>query len=227
MAENEADTLDGGAISIGGTLNIERSTLAENTAVNQGGAVYMAGNGAFASGNSTYSGNSALCGGAVALFPNFGPGADVLMGTSTFFNNESTFPGCAEHIFGGWNSFGLYNSIVANDLTGGAVFDPYCSGALTDGNHNLIDDNSCDTALATFNLGPVTDLDFNLAYNGGLSRTHMLLPASNAVDAGRNAACLNPATGAPLAFDQRAQPRPVDYDGNGVAECDIGAVELQ
>jgi predicted outer membrane repeat protein len=226
MAENEADTLDGGAISTAGTLNIERSTLANNTAANQGGAVYMAGDGGFASGNTTYSGNSALCGGGIALFANFGPGADVLIGTSTFVDNDSSFPGCSEHIFGGWNSFGLYNSILANDPAGGP-YDPYCSGSLSDGNHNLIDDASCDNGTATFNLGVVSNLDFSLDNNGGITRTHNLLTGSNAIDSGRNQACLNPWTGAPLAMDQRAQPRPVDHNVDGVAECDIGSVELQ
>jgi hypothetical protein len=226
MTANAADTLDGGAISTAGTLNIQRSTLADNTAANQGGAVYMVGDGGFASGNTTFSGNNALCGGGIALNVNFGPGADVLVGTSTFVDNDSTFPGCAEHIFGGWNSFELYNSILANDPAGGP-YDPYCSSILSDGTNNLIDDASCDTGGATFNLGVVSNIDFNLAYNGGISRTHNLLSGSNAIDAGFNPACLNPWTGAPLVMDQRTQTRPVDSDGSGIAECDIGSVELQ
>jgi hypothetical protein len=76
-------------------------------------------------------------------------------------------------------------------------------------------------------LGAVTGLDPVLAYNGGPTRTHLIDPASNAVEAGRNAACLNPATGLPLTIDQRGLTRPVDFDLNGVATCDLGAVELQ
>jgi hypothetical protein len=227
VSGNEADASNGGAVFIGGTLNIERSTLAENSAANEGGAVYLSGDGVFVSANSTYSHNTALCGGGLSLFANFGAGFDVIVGTSTFFHNESTFPGCAEHIFGSWDTFELYNSIVANDLGGGIPFDPYCSAPLDDGQHNLIDDASCDTGVATFNLGQVTGLDFNLAYNGGPTRTHLLDPTSNAVDAGRNAACRNPASGASLVLDQRRLTRPVDFDANGTAECDIGSVELQ
>ena len=225
MADNEADTLDGGAVYIGGTLNIQRSTLAGNSApAGSGGAVYMVGDGDFASANSTYSGNSALFGGGLGLAGNFGPGPDVLIGTSTFFNNESTFANTAEHIFGMWNTFGLYNSIVSSNLAAG--FDS-CTGALTAGNHNLIDDASCDTGAVDFNLGTVTNLDPGLAYNGGLTRTHNIDPASNAVDAGNNTAAKNPWTGAPLVMDQRALPRPVDYNGDGIDEVDIGAIELQ
>ena len=226
LNNNDADALDGGALNIGGDLNIERSALVANIAAVGGGAVYLAGAGGFASANSTYSGNSAMCGGALLLFFNFGPGADVLIGTSTFANNEATFPNCGEHIFGGWNTFGLYNSIVANDPSVGAL-DPLCSTAMTAGTNNLIDDASCDTGGATFNLGAVVDLDYTLAYNGGLTRTHDILPTSNAVDGGRNPACLNPAYGTPLVVDQRGRPRPIDYNSDGVADCDIGSVELQ
>lgn len=65
-----------------------------------------------------------------------------------------------------------------------------------------------------------------LAFNGGPTRTHDLDPTSNAIDAGRNGACLNPWTLLPLTMDQRGQPRPVDFLGGG-AVCDIGAVEKQ
>ncbi len=227
VSKNEADSTDGGAIFTGGNLVIQRSSVSENTAATSGGAVYFYGSGNdFLSSNSTYSGNEALCGGAVTFFPNFGPGGDILVGTSTFYDNTSTFPGCAEHFVGGFNSFGLYNSIVANDPAAVGL-DPLCSGAMTAGNHNLADDASCDAAAGGFSLGVVTGLAATLAYNGGLTRTHNLDPASNAVDTGNNVACLNPATGAALVMDQRAQPRPFDFNGNGVAECDIGALELQ
>ncbi len=44
-----------------------------------------------------------------------------------------------------------------------------------------------------------------------------LLATSQAIDAGNNATC--------AADDQRGQVRPVDGDGDGVAMCDIGAIE--
>ena len=107
------------------------------------------------------------------------------------------------------------------------MLEPYCNGALTGGSNNLIDDASCDPGGLGFNLGMVSGLDPVLAYNGGITRTHLIDPLSNAVDTGRNGACLNPATGAALVIDQRALVRPVDFDASGVAECDIGAIELQ
>jgi hypothetical protein len=143
------------------------------------------------------------------------------MGTSTFFGNVSAIGFCGDHFQSAASSLELYNSIVE----GG--FGINCNAAMNGGAHNLIDDATCDSGAANFNLGAVTLLDPVLAYNGGPSRTHLIDPASNAVDAGRNAACLNPANGAPLVMDQRGQTRPVDFTLTGVATCDIGAVELQ
>jgi len=192
-----------------------------------GGAVFLVGDFGFSSANSTYFGNSALFGGGLNLQANGGFGPDVLIGTSTFVGNESSFPGAADQIYGTWNNCGLYNSIIAHDPAAPVLLDPFCIAPLDEGQHNLIDDASCDTGLAGFQLGQVIGLDFKLRYNGGLTRTHAIDATSNAVDAGRNAACRNPHTGAALVVDQRGEPRPVDFDLNGTAESDIGAKELQ
>ena len=75
-------------------------------------------------------------------------------------------------------------------------------------------------------LGPLTD-------NGGGVPTHAHLPGSPALDAGDIAGCMydddsNPDTpDAPLVTDSRGLPRIQDGDGNGVAQCDIGAFEAQ
>lgn len=227
LADNAATNGDGGAVFIAGNLNIERSTLAGNTAsLDSGGAVYFLNAGAFvanifASANSTYSGNTALCGGGLFFDANFGAGGDVKIGTSTFAGNVSNFAGCADHIIDGANTIELYNSIVS-----GSSGNPACGAPLTGGTHNLLVDASCDTGVALFNLGAVTGLNAALAYNGGLTRTHMITAVSNAVNAGRNAACVNPWASwwgplVPLVIDQRGAPR-----ARTVANpCDIGSVE--
>ena len=226
LADNEADSGNGGAIYAAGDLSIQRSTLAGNTSAFEGGAVFMIGGGALASANSTYSGNNAMIGGALSLATNLGLGPDVLIGTSTFYNNQASFPTGAEHFAGSWFNFQLFNSIVTGGINGG----PICFSALDAGMNNLIDsDNtdSCDTGIAGFNLGAVVDFDQNLAYNGGITRTHLIGSGSNAVDNGLNSACLNPATSTALILDQRSRSRPVDFQSTGLAVCDIGAVELQ
>jgi predicted outer membrane repeat protein len=224
VEENRADSLDGGAVYAGGGyLNVERSTFADNTAsVGNGGAIAVFENGALTSANSTYSGNSAAQGGAISLLPNFGLGPTAVIGTATFFGNSCTFVGCAGHIGNGIPStLELYNSI----LSGGAG--TMCFAVAARGRNNLLDDNTCGAA-ANFNLGVVTGLDPVLALNGGPTRTHDISNVSNAIDAGRNPACLNPWTGAALVVDQRGQPRPVDFPGvAGGVRCDIGAIEKQ
>ena len=223
MLRNAAD-IDGGGVYSTGAVEIQRSTFAENTAVTNGGAAYVVGGVSVAVSNSTFSENSALCGGAFSLIASFGAAPFGLMGASTFFGNESAFAGCGGHFqtsAGAGGSLEVYNSIIDGGVG------PSCNFAMNGGRNNLIDDASCNTGVAAFNLGAVTGLDPVLAFNGGPTRTHLIDPASNAVEAGRNAACLNPATGLPLTIDQRGLARPVDFDLNGVATCDIGAVELQ
>jgi hypothetical protein len=59
-----------------------------------------------------------------------------------------------------------------------------------------------------------------LGCNGSKQRTHALEPSSPAIDFVPAAACT-------LATDQRGSPRPVDGDGDAVADCDAGALEDQ
>ncbi len=209
---NDAVVGNGGGFSVVGNLDVERSAITKNTTSASGGALSMSGPSSLTMGNTTISGNAATCGGGLAL----GGGTTAIVGTATFYGNSSSSGGCAQQIqSGGAVAMGLYNSIVT------AAAGTQCSGPLAAGNYNLIDDATCDTGLATFNQGVVTLIDPNLAFNGGLSRTHAINSQSNAVDAGYNPACLNPGTGAPLVVDQRGQTRPF----NGT--CDIGAYEWQ
>ena len=63
-----------------------------------------------------------------------------------------------------------------------------------------------------------------LAFNGGATQTHALVPGSPAIDAG-DAVCTD-ANGNPLLTDQRGKPRTIDGNGDGTARCDIGAFEF-
>jgi hypothetical protein len=67
-------------------------------------------------------------------------------------------------------------------------------------------------------------LDPTLAFHGGPTQTHALVPGSPAIDAG-GTDCTD-ATGDPFRTDQRGRPRVVDGTGDGTAACDIGAVEF-
>ncbi len=60
-------------------------------------------------------------------------------------------------------------------------------------------------------LGPLQD-------NGGTTMTHTPLPGSPLTDGGDSGSCAD--------FDQTGTPRPIDGNGDALADCDIGAVEF-
>ena len=101
-------------------------------------------------------------------------------------------------------------------------------------NHNLFGVNG-NAGVVGFTPGP-TDivppagvqlsniLNPVLAFNGGPTQTHALVPGSPAIDAG-GPVCTD-ANGNPLLTDQRGKPRIIDGNGDGTARCDIGAFEF-
>ncbi|MFO1507512.1 MAG: choice-of-anchor Q domain-containing protein [Lysobacterales bacterium] len=103
----------------------------------------------------------------------------------------------------------LINSIVADNGQD-------CSGAVGSATSSLDSDGSCGlTGPGNFsNIDPQL---LPLADNGGPTRTLLPQPGSPVIDAGSNALC--------QAVDQRGVARPVDGNGDGNADCDIGAVE--
>jgi hypothetical protein len=152
---------------------------------------------------------------------------------------NSTISGNSADIYGGGvfnrydGTFTLARALVSGNTapTGLEVFN---QGTIFAANHNLFGVNG-HARVRGFRPG-ATDvvpcvgvrlrdiLDPTLAFNGGHTQTHALVPGSPAIDAA-GTACLD-ASGAPLVTDQRGHPRPVDGNGDGLAACDIGAVEF-
>jgi len=151
--------------------------------------------------------------------------AGVTLTNSTVVDNTSASGGVAINLANpDTGMLTATNSLIANTAADDTTV--LCSKTI-DGagsTHNLATDASCGSDTLIGGAPAVTgDLAIGpLADNGGLTKTHALLPGSAAIDAGDADAC----AGAPVGnLDQRGVARPIDGNGDGDAVCDIGAFE--
>jgi CSLREA domain-containing protein len=227
LVDSRVDTNSGPGITIfQGAASLLRSEVSANSTGGHGGGVQLnlgelpssltvvnssiSGNSAERSGGGIYQG-----GGSVSLF-------NATIADNTADADGGGTEGDGGGIFVGGNLLAVArNSIIAGNRdasTSGAVR-PNCSGSLSGGGYNLIDDIAGCT-LAGNTTGYVTGVAAQLGPltgNGGPSFTHALLAGSPAIDAGNPAGCQDQ-TGALLATDQRGLARS--------GRCDIGAFEF-
>ncbi|TCJ82714.1 choice-of-anchor Q domain-containing protein [Cocleimonas flava] len=217
----------GGAISSFSDIIVKRSTFHENKA-NSGGAIHN--QGILLAQNNTFSGNYALTEGAAIVHAPYYPWSQLTIQNNTFVGNASD-----DQTQGGVIAIsdrtGFTPEIVNSLFFKNDTHECYLNGTppLIQGMNNLTDSSSCEptgyTNLAAdyngypFSLGTATDVDPNLANNGGLTLTHAISRSSTALDSG-TMDCITPANnGAPIINDQRGAPR--------VKYCDIGSFEYQ
>jgi hypothetical protein len=112
-------------------------------------------------------------------------------------------------------------SVVAQNGADDCVFTG-APGTLSLNRYNMDSDNTCGLGPGSSNFPNTNPRLTPVARHGGL--THVSWPLTNSplIDEG------HPVIGSIGCEpdDQQFVDRPVDFDGDGVARCDIGAVEL-
>jgi predicted outer membrane repeat protein len=209
---NSAQT-DGGGLDLhSSTATIIGTTISHNVAQLRGGGGIYSGFGTQDLVNTTISNNHAGArGGGIESVGLSGDGSISLNNVTITANSAGSEGGGIFNLTGKHVGFG--NAILAGNSDSRGPSD--CIGSLVSWGHNLVEAKPQDCTFGSFDdivgespvLGPLTD-------NGGPTKTHALLSASPAIDAGNPA---QPGSGgyACEEFDQRGAPR----------NCDIGAYE--
>jgi uncharacterized repeat protein (TIGR01451 family) len=221
---------NGGGVFNFGTLTISNTTISGNKA-NTGGGL-QSNSGTVKIINSTISGNTAI---------GFAGGIEFQVGSltitnSTITNNRSDSDNSGGETGGGIDRASgagpalLNNTIVAGNFRGtGTTRDDLSGSFSATSSYNLIGDGTGMTGITNGTNGnqvgtsavPINALLAALGNYGGPTPTHLLLPASPAIDAALDA----------LAVDANNDPLTSDQRGNGYPRLigqavDIGSVEV-
>jgi hypothetical protein len=195
----------GGAIYNAGSLEINNSTVAHNTASN-GGAIYNLGKTDVT--NTTLSDNAATIGGAILTNGN---ASKVVVVHATIASNTAEQGGSAIAVQARATAL-LRATLVAGNK--GAS----CSGGVINGGYNLDSGTSCGWSTANGSMSNTDPQIGILVNNGGKTETVIILESSPAINA---IPSLN-GCGAGVYTDQRGGARPEVT----TSLCDIGAVEV-
>ena len=198
----------GGGIHVGacGRPYVRFSSIVGNVASEVGGGISLRGDAAGIVETSTISGNSAgVAGGGVWA---------EAEETRTYFELATVADNAAPDGAGVWSDLGIMNLHMAIIATNRG---PNCSWGGEGLAQGLADDDTCGGAVAIADAGLLS-----LARVGD-EAVHLLADDSPAIELG----------GVPIGLwcfgatqsDQIHTARPQDGDGNGVAECDYGAIE--
>ncbi len=206
ISQNRTESSGSGILASDSAVTVIDSTVSGNTSSYGSAAIRLIG-GSLEMRDSTISGNRVYSTGGI-----FARSSSVQIRNSTIIGNSTIYGGGSLYVDAG--EFGLINVVIAGN-TGEGLECLYSSGTGSSvfvNTGNLVEDGSCNSTLAGDPLlGP-------LQHNGGPTLTHAPLPGSPVIDTGDDSIC--------TATDQRGAVRPGDGDEDGLAGCDIGAVEL-
>ncbi len=213
-----------GGIASDTWINVVNSTISGNKGSAGPGGLRLSGSATIT--NSTISSNIGSEGAAIWI-----NNGNLIIINSTIVANQSSGSGgdwrsgSAGGIFfkGDKGSVILAHTILAENIS--SRESPNCYGTLLSMGYNLIDKlDGCHFIPTETDLINTPPLLGPLQNNGGTSFTHAPLQNSAAIDGGSPRGCTY-RDQTPLLRDQRNHTRPYDGNGDGIAVCDIGAVE--
>ena len=208
VADNRAGC---GAGILARQLEVSQSAIYGNRADSTGGGLWS--DGEIALVETTVSGNrAATSGGGIELRS----AAELTLYHATLTNNVAD-SGPALQVGSANMVLEIGNTVIAGNRLAASGAEGNCNIPLGQvGKHNLSGDASCGFT-GPGDLESTDPLLLPLAQAGGPTPSHVPAPGSPLIDAATADFC--------VAEDQRGFFRPVDGDGTGGAQCDIGAIE--
>lgn len=209
LTDNDAFAYGGGIKVFSGTVLVDHSTLYNNTAGGAGGGGIDMDDGLVVLTNSTLSGNASGRGAGAYRF-----GGTLVFHHSTVAANEAVFQTGGIYSYPSPGAVVLANSVFADNV---APFNIDVAGEVASLGFNFVEDDSSSSGYVGTDLGGGDPQLDGLAYNGGPTPTHAMLPGSALINRGD-----------PLA---PADPGATDQRGDGFPRkrglwIDIGAYEF-
>lgn len=226
IQNNQADYI-GGGIDNAGTLYVNYTTIQNNSAARSGGGIqnvsdlWLSNTAVLTNTTNTFGGGVTNRGSAnitnVTFSGNEGSSGGALYNATEILNIfNTTFSGNTSAIFNTGKA-NFANTIVANSTGGSNCIKIGSTANFGSDGFNIEDSNTCQFIHVTDRVDTPPILG-KLADNGGVTLSMMPQIGSPAIDPENNIQC-------PLQ-DQRGFYRPGDGNNDGIATCDIGAMEV-
>jgi len=213
-AENDFVGSGGSAVLNRGTLTIDKSSMFVNSGVGGLGAITVFNTPPFAGSPELVVINSTIS-------TNLGSGINSEDGSTLVVRNSTIADnGIGIQVTGAGGTFQMRNSVVGRNSSQDCVVSG--GATLNLDRYNMDSDNTCELGDGTSNYPGVNPRLTPLARHGGFSHVAWPMINSPMIDTG------HPVIGSIGCEDddQHFLGRPVDFDGDGTARCDVGAVEL-
>ncbi|MBA3869349.1 MAG: DUF11 domain-containing protein, partial [Anaerolineae bacterium] len=209
---NNAATFRGGGIYSRGSITINGSLFYNDSTIGTGRGAAIMNEGILTISNSTFAANqvSSTSNGVIYHNNNVTP---LTLTNNTFFGNVA--PESSGDIYQVFGTINLRGNLFAD-----AQADA-CSGVgIVSNGYNFADDNSCASFFTQSTDKNNVSLPMGyLVDNGGWTETVAPFAGNPAIDA-------IPAGSCTVATDQIGTARPSDSDGDGIAKCEVGAMEI-